>query len=72
MQYDPPDETKVRDFKWCQRKFLFLTFTNLTLEFNLQDYIHRVGRTARGDNGKGSAILFLLPKELQLLIHLKV
>uniref|UniRef100_A0A0E0PYR6 ATP-dependent RNA helicase n=1 Tax=Oryza rufipogon TaxID=4529 RepID=A0A0E0PYR6_ORYRU len=36
-----------------------------------KDYIHRVGRTARGDNGKGSAILFLLPKELQLLIHLK-
>uniref|UniRef100_J3MER2 ATP-dependent RNA helicase n=1 Tax=Oryza brachyantha TaxID=4533 RepID=J3MER2_ORYBR len=36
-----------------------------------KDYIHRVGRTARGDNGKGSAILFLLPKELQMLIHLK-
>ncbi|CAL4935421.1 unnamed protein product [Urochloa decumbens] len=36
-----------------------------------KDYIHRVGRTARGDKGKGSALLFLLPEELKLLIHLK-
>uniref|UniRef100_A0A0D9WQX8 ATP-dependent RNA helicase n=1 Tax=Leersia perrieri TaxID=77586 RepID=A0A0D9WQX8_9ORYZ len=44
-----------------------------SLSFTRQrtEYIHRVGRTARGDNGKGNAILFLLPKELQLLIHLK-
>ncbi|CAD6214137.1 unnamed protein product [Miscanthus lutarioriparius] len=36
-----------------------------------KDYIHRVGRTARGDKGKGSALLFLLPEELKLLIHLQ-
>ncbi|XP_021315767.1 putative DEAD-box ATP-dependent RNA helicase 51 isoform X2 [Sorghum bicolor] len=31
----------------------------------------RVGRTARGDKGKGKALLFLLPEELKLLIHLQ-
>ncbi|GJN19140.1 hypothetical protein PR202_gb06380 [Eleusine coracana subsp. coracana] len=36
-----------------------------------KDYIHRVGRTARGDKGKGNALLFLLPEELKLLIHLQ-
>ncbi|XBI48637.1 hypothetical protein VPH35_112336 [Triticum aestivum] len=35
-----------------------------------KDYIHRVGRTARGDKGKGCAFLFLLPEELKLLIYL--
>jgi superfamily II DNA/RNA helicase len=42
------------------------------LNFDLQDYIHRVGRTARGEKGKGSALLFLLPQELKFLIYLKV
>jgi len=32
-----------------------------------KDYIHRVGRAARGIDGKGKALLFLLPSELQLL-----
>ncbi|KAL6655008.1 hypothetical protein ACP70R_005834 [Stipagrostis hirtigluma subsp. patula] len=36
-----------------------------------KEYIHRVGRTARGDKGKGSAFLFLLPQELNMLIYLK-
>ncbi|RLN41962.1 hypothetical protein C2845_PM01G31450 [Panicum miliaceum] len=36
-----------------------------------KDYIHRVGHTTRGDKGKGSALLFLLPEELKLLIHLQ-
>ncbi|KAG2546680.1 hypothetical protein PVAP13_9KG038600 [Panicum virgatum] len=36
-----------------------------------KDYIHRVGRTARGNEGKGSALLFLLPEELKLLIRLQ-
>ncbi|CAD6206282.1 unnamed protein product [Miscanthus lutarioriparius] len=36
-----------------------------------KDYIHRVGRTARGDKGKGSALLFLLPEELKPPIHLQ-
>lgn len=40
-----------------------------------RDYIHRVGRTARGANGKGKSLLFLLPSEvgfLRLLKHAKV
>jgi superfamily II DNA/RNA helicase len=41
-------------------------------KFDVQDYIHRVGRTARGEKGKGSALLFLLPQELKFLIYLKV
>ncbi|KAI0564036.1 ATP-dependent RNA helicase HAS1 [Gracilaria domingensis] len=36
-----------------------------------KEYIHRVGRTARGVNGKGKALLFLLPSELGFLRHLK-
>lgn len=28
-----------------------------------KEYIHRVGRTARGENKKGRALLFLLPEE---------
>ncbi|CAA0812513.1 DEAD-box ATP-dependent RNA helicase 51 [Striga hermonthica] len=35
------------------------------------DYIHRVGRTARGEGAKGNALLFLIPEELQFLLHLK-
>jgi ATP-dependent RNA helicase DDX18/HAS1 len=30
-----------------------------------------VGRTARGKKGKGRALLFLLPSELQFLKYLK-
>ncbi|CAN8070615.1 unnamed protein product [Agarophyton chilense] len=36
-----------------------------------KEYIHRVGRTARGVDGKGKALLFLLPSELGFLRHLK-
>ncbi|XP_020267256.1 DEAD-box ATP-dependent RNA helicase 27-like isoform X2 [Asparagus officinalis] len=36
-----------------------------------KEYIHRVGRTARGEGGKGNALLFLLPEELQFLVYLK-
>jgi len=36
-----------------------------------KEYIHRVGRTARGINGKGRALLFLLPNELGFLKYLK-
>jgi len=36
-----------------------------------KEYIHRVGRTARGLNGVGKALLFLLPCELQFLKYLK-
>ncbi len=35
-----------------------------------QEYIHRVGRTARA-GGRGRALLFLLPTELGFLRYLK-
>uniref|UniRef100_T1JJX5 ATP-dependent RNA helicase n=1 Tax=Strigamia maritima TaxID=126957 RepID=T1JJX5_STRMM len=36
-----------------------------------KEYIHRVGRTARGVDGKGRAILILRPEELSYLLYLK-
>merc|ERR1719486_189760 len=36
-----------------------------------KEYIHRVGRTARGAGGKGKALLFLMPEEMQFLRYLK-
>lgn len=36
-----------------------------------KEYIHRVGRTARGTNGNGRALTFLLPEELAFLRYLK-
>lgn len=36
-----------------------------------RDYIHRVGRTARGAAGKGKSLLFLAPHELGFLRYLK-
>ncbi|KAK5921386.1 hypothetical protein CgunFtcFv8_025095 [Champsocephalus gunnari] len=36
-----------------------------------KEYIHRVGRTARGINGKGHALLILRPEELGFLRFLK-
>ncbi|TVY41128.1 ATP-dependent RNA helicase [Lachnellula occidentalis] len=36
-----------------------------------RDYIHRVGRTARGANGKGRSLMFLQPSEVGFLTYLK-
>ncbi|KAI0019800.1 ATP-dependent RNA helicase HAS1 [Xylariomycetidae sp. FL0641] len=36
-----------------------------------RDYIHRVGRTARGEGAKGRSLLFLQPSEVGFLHHLK-
>ncbi|KAF9624812.1 hypothetical protein IFM89_014197 [Coptis chinensis] len=36
-----------------------------------KEYVHRVGQTARGEGGKGHALLFLLPEELKFLSYLK-
>ena len=36
-----------------------------------KEYIHRVGRTARGTDGRGRALLFLIPEELAFLKYLK-
>ena len=37
-----------------------------------KEYIHRVGRTARGTNNQGRALLFLLPEEMAFLRYLKL
>ncbi|XP_011499829.1 PREDICTED: probable ATP-dependent RNA helicase pitchoune [Ceratosolen solmsi marchali] len=37
-----------------------------------KEYIHRVGRTARGEGGKGNALLILRPEELGFLRYLKL
>lgn len=36
-----------------------------------RDYIHRVGRTARGSGKKGKSLMFLQPNEVGFLSHLK-
>ncbi|TKX20923.1 ATP-dependent RNA helicase has1 [Elsinoe australis] len=36
-----------------------------------RDYIHRVGRTARGSQGKGKSLMFLQPSEVGFLKYLK-
>ena len=36
-----------------------------------RDYIHRVGRTARGANATGRSLLFLQPNELGFLTYLR-
>ncbi|XP_055357915.1 ATP-dependent RNA helicase DDX18-like [Paramacrobiotus metropolitanus] len=36
-----------------------------------KEYIHRVGRTARGEGGRGQALLILRPEELLFLRYLK-
>ncbi|RUS90463.1 hypothetical protein EGW08_001804 [Elysia chlorotica] len=36
-----------------------------------KEYIHRVGRTARGENGRGNALLFLNPQEIAFLRYLR-
>eukprot|EP00605_Chrysophyceae_sp_TOSAG23-4_P000808 GSChrysophyteH1.ASY1.ANO1.898.1 assembled CDS len=36
-----------------------------------KEYIHRVGRTARGTNNEGRALLFLLPEETAFLKYLR-
>ncbi|KAL5163340.1 Endoglucanase 21 [Glycine soja] len=36
------------------------------------EYIHRLGRTACGEGGKGNAIHFLIPEELQFIHYLNL
>lgn len=45
----------------------------LLIFFNLdaEEYIHRVGRTARGAEGKGKALLILLKYEIGLIRYLR-
>lgn len=37
----------------------------------MQEYIHRVGRTARGEGSSGHALLILRPEEVGFLRYLK-
>lgn len=37
----------------------------------MDEYIHRVGRTARGENGQGKALIILLKSELGFIRCLK-
>nr|KAI8742262.1 ATP-dependent RNA helicase DDX18-like [Biomphalaria glabrata] len=37
-----------------------------------REYIHRVGRTARGEGSKGNALLFLNPQEIAFLRYLRM
>ena len=55
---------------------LFDSLSNLIFSFFFflcifQEYIHRVGRTARGENQIGYALLMLRPEELGFLRYLK-
>lgn len=38
---------------------------------DIDDYLHRVGRTARGANNQGKALMILLPNEAGLISNLK-
>lgn len=38
---------------------------------DVKEYIHRVGRTCRGAEGKGKALLFLLKSEINFLKYLR-
>ena len=67
-------------FKWLLFD-CFFSFTVVQVEYFdlvvgfftiIQEYIHRVGRTARGEGARGSALLFLIPEELGFLAYLKV
>jgi ATP-dependent RNA helicase DDX18/HAS1 len=61
VQYDPPDDPRV----------LSTLSKKPQIMVTLQEYIHRVGRTARGEGGRGHALLILRPEELGFLRYLK-
>ena len=52
----------------------FLSYSDCAklFKFDFQDYIHHFGRTAPGDKGKGTVLLFFMPKQLEFLISLRV
>lgn len=47
------------------------SFDNNSNVIQFQEYIHRVGRTARGAGSSGHALLILRPEELGFLRYLK-
>lgn len=69
VQFDPPDDYKV---SYRKRVLSFGLFINLLLCFDfLKEYIHRVGRTARGVDGKGQALIIIRPEEVGFLEYLR-
>ncbi|KAJ8787022.1 hypothetical protein J1605_023164 [Eschrichtius robustus] len=70
VQYDPPDDPKVLDVQIATGCHGNQCVTSGFLSPS-KEYIHRVGRTARGLNGRGHALLILRPEELGFLRYLK-
>lgn len=71
VQYDPPDDPKVGAGRGGRRRVARTLTSDFSLRSRLQEYIHRVGRTARGIDGRGHALLILRPQELGFLRFLK-
>ena len=44
---------------------------NYDLPLSVDEYLHRVGRAARGPDGRGKSLLVLLPNEIDLLERIK-
>ena len=44
---------------------------NYDLPLSVDEYLHRVGRTARGPNSHGKSLLILMPNEIDLLDRIK-
>ena len=51
---------------------VFIFCKLLLFSIETKEYIHRVGRTCRGANARGKALIFLLPSEIDYLKHLKM
>lgn len=68
VQFDPPDDPKVKLSTQSSSSF----WIDIEGIFSSnQEYIHRVGRTARGEGSSGHALLILRPEELGFLRYLK-
>ena len=74
VQYDPTDDPRVRPRRGAlvvsQPRLTPWTVSMQRRLASLQEYIHRVGRTARAGS-RGRALLFLVPSELGFLRYLK-
>ena len=69
---DKERNSDLRQTKPCTHVKLYnYVYILLLWCFPLQEYIHRVGRTARGEGGRGHALLILRPEELGFLRYLK-
>ncbi len=78
-------EDVLRDFRMGRSKVLVATdivargididdiavVINYDLPHDFEDYVHRIGRTARGTDGKGLAITLVSPSDQQDFLHLE-